>query len=683
MAHLPHPILLAALLLTHPAAAAETDKVRTEDLLAPREALPAKLSDLSKGWTKQASEESWRIAGPANAKSITVILKPATGDDWNIDDWNYACMDVRNEGPGLVRIEARLENAQAEDWRNAFPSSAVALPDESAVLGFPFTRDGGQYDGPELFKSMSARPDGFRTHWRGFDPAHVRQIRLVVRAASGPIRLRIGPPQCAWPRDPELRARLEALPLLDEFGQIRAVEWPGKVGSAEAMKASLRLEAATLRARPDAPDLDRFGGWKTGPRQTATGHFRTAKVDGRWWFVDPEGGLFWSMGVNSVGINASTPLTDHESLFAWVPPAESDLWRDAVTPMRDAKKFALNFPAANLSRALGPDWRAEIHDLTHLRMRAWGVNTMAAWSDDDLLKQGRTPYTLITGVWWPVWKIHGQHLPEPFDEHFEKSLRDSLRAFAWAKDDPFCIGVFIDNELDWPDTFGAAVLEAPEWQPTRVWALAQMQAKHPGLEKLEEEHRAELDDLYPAYAEKYFETCRRVLREELPGKLHLGCRTHRGPPLLGRVAARYVDVFSVNRYESVPGAHQVPPDVDLPMLMSEFHFGAPDRGVPGCGLRSVHDQTQRGRACATYVAGGLLDPRVVGAHWFCWIDQSAAGRPGENYQIGFVDVANRPHGEFILPVSRVARAMHRLRAAPPPSIDALLENVLKDEARHP
>ncbi len=675
------PSLLIAFIPVCSTPAEEAMPLRAEDLLSPGRELPAKLADPPRGWTTQKVDGDWSIVGPADARSTTLVLLPDAADPWDLDDWNYARINVGNDGPGLVRIEARLENAQAEDWRNSFPSSAIALPGETAVLGFPFTRDGGRYDGPGLFTSMSARPDGFRTHWRGFDPSRVRQIRLVVRASSGPVRLRIGPPQCAWPRDPALRAKLEALPLLDAFGQIRSVDWPGKSASAEAMQTALRQEVESLRARPDDPDLNRFGGWKAGPRQPATGHFRTAKVDGRWWFVDPEGCLFWSMGVNGVGLNASTPLTGREPLFAWVPAADSDLWSAAVAPTRNGKVFTLNFPAANLARALGPEWRAEINDLTHLRMRAWGVNTMAAWSDEDLLKQGRTPYTLITGIWWPVWRMHGQHLPEPFADDFEKSLRDSLRALAWAKDDPFCIGVFIDNELDWPDTFGEAVLQAPDWQPTRRWALSQMQAKHPGLEKLEEQHRAELDGLYRDYAAKYFETCRRVLCEELPGKLHLGCRTHRGPPLLGEVAARYVDVFSVNRYESVPGAHQVPAKVDMPILMSEFHFGAPDRGVPGCGLRSVHDQTQRGRACATYVAGGLLDPRVVGAHWFCWIDQSAAGRPGENYQIGFVDVANRPHGEFIQPVSRVARAMHRLRAEPAPSIEALLDSVLRDAPR--
>ncbi|MFO1491292.1 MAG: hypothetical protein U1F77_05860 [Kiritimatiellia bacterium] len=488
---------------------------RINDLLAPRKTLAVEIAAAPKNWTARMEGGSILLEGPAGDASVTVVVKPAGGKPWNLDDWNYARMDVRNDGPGLVRMDARLENAQAEDWRNCFPCSAVALPGEQVVLGYPFTRPDDRYDGPGIFTSMAARPDGFRIHWRSFDPAAVRQIRVTVRASRGPVRLRIGSLQAAWPRNAETRTRLEELPLLDEFGQLRAVDWPGKSHSVEGLRDALQHEAGVLEARPD-DGLDRFGGWKAGPLLRATGNFRTEKVDGRWWLVDPEGRLFWSMGVNCVGYNAGTPLTGREPLFAWVPPAESAMRAEVIESGRDRKSEVIQFPAANLHRALGPDWRKAADDLTHRRMRAWGVNTMAAWSDATLMRQQRTPYTLTTGVWWPVWRMHGQHLPEPFDPAFEKSLRESLKAFAWAKDDPFCLGVFIDNELDWPDTFGAAVLQAGEQQPARVWALERLREKHPGLAALSDSHEKELDDPYADYIATYFETCRRVLNEELP-----------------------------------------------------------------------------------------------------------------------------------------------------------------------
>ncbi|UCF39498.1 MAG: hypothetical protein JSU96_13690, partial [Acidobacteriota bacterium] len=37
----------------------------------------------------------------------------------------------------------------------------------------------------------------------------------------------------------------------------------------------------------------------------------------------------------------------------------------------------------------------------------------------------------------------------------------------------------------------------------------------------------------------------------------------------------------------------------------------------------------------------------IGAHWFQWVDQPSTGRyDGENYNIGLVDVTDRPYEEL-------------------------------------
>jgi hypothetical protein len=39
---------------------------------------------------------------------------------------------------------------------------------------------------------------------------------------------------------------------------------------------------------------------------------------------------------------------------------------------------------------------------------------------------------------------------------------------------------------------------------------------------------------------------------------------------------------------------------------------------------------------------------VIGTHWFQWIDQPSTGRfDGENYNIGFLDVTDRPYPEMV------------------------------------
>ena len=93
----------------------------------------------------------------------------------------------------------------------------------------------------------------------------------------------------------------------------------------------------------------------------------------------------------------------------------------------------------------------------------------------------------------------------------------------------------------------------------------------------------------------------------------------------------------------------IPPQRCLPLIMGEFHFGALDRGMFHTGLVPVADQAERAEAYREYVRGLLRHPQFVGCHWFQYRDEPTTGRAydGENYQIGFVDVADTPYPETV------------------------------------
>ena len=151
-------------------------------------------------------------------------------------------------------------------------------------------------------------------------------------------------------------------------------------------------------------------------------------------------------------------------------------------------------------------------DLAHRRLRAWGLNTIANWSSPEVYGLRRTPYTLCRNTqgaprragskgWWGP-------LPDPENPAFERLLRKRAQAAAKTmREDPWCLGVFVDNELSWNDL--------PD--------LAQV-------------------------ADAYFSTVARILREALPNHLYLGSqpdclglgpRLPRGrPPLRRRLRQR-------------------------------------------------------------------------------------------------------------------------------------------------
>ena len=69
----------------------------------------------------------------------------------------------------------------------------------------------------------------------------------------------------------------------------------------------------------------------------------------------------------------------------------------------------------------------------------------------------------------------------------------------------------------------------------------------------------------------------------------------------------------------------------------------------------MRTQEDRGRAYRVYVEDAAAKPWCVGVHYFILYDQSALGRfDGECYNIGFLDVCNRPYE----PLCRAARASH-------------------------
>jgi hypothetical protein len=100
--------------------------------------------------------------------------------------------------------------------------------------------------------------------------------------------------------------------IIDRYGQSTRSQWPGKIENDDQLKTN----AGTQEVTPAANDnLNIYGGWEKGPQLKATGFFRTERVDGKWWLVDPLGRLFFSSGVAVVQNANPTMVTGRETMF--------------------------------------------------------------------------------------------------------------------------------------------------------------------------------------------------------------------------------------------------------------------------------------------------------------------------------------------------------------------------------
>ncbi len=438
-------------------------------------------------------------------------------------------------------------------------------------------------------------------------------------------------------------ALLEPGPLVDEFGQWIHDDWPGKAASLDQLKTAWAAEEKAL-ATADF-HYSRYGGYPD-TQVKATSFFRVEKIGGVWWFVDPEGHLFLSVGADSIGSAAATPVEGRTELFARLPPPE-------VASSRGGR-FGASFYTWNLFRRYGPDWSAAWVDVTLRRMAAWGFNTIGNWSDQRLAGAHRTPYVVTTRGWGIENGPMG--IADVYASDFAQTIdRAAAQQCDSRKDDPYLLGYFVGNEPPWPGREAVAV-------------DAILAGRDSALRRALQAFLADGDTpdrrrafMYRTY-EKFVEAVSAAIRKHDPNHLNLGLRFGSTTPAEIVRASRLFDVYSLNNYAYAVNQHEIDKVRDLidrPVLIGEFHFGTPGRGMPP-GLKQTSSQEERGVAYRYYVENAFHDPSIVGAHWFEWVDEPSTGRSdGENYNIGFLDVTDRPYRELV----EAAQAAHQRLAA--------------------
>ncbi|MBV5348163.1 hypothetical protein JZU61_00600, partial [bacterium] len=101
---------------------------------------------------------------------------------------------------------------------------------------------------------------------------------------------------------------LEDKPAVDEFGQSNLSEFEDKIHSLDQLKKEWEAEDQEV-VTTKAYNYSKYGGYLQA-KTKATGFFRTEKINDQWWFVDPEGYLFLSVGVDCVSPGGGGNIRD-------------------------------------------------------------------------------------------------------------------------------------------------------------------------------------------------------------------------------------------------------------------------------------------------------------------------------------------------------------------------------------
>jgi hypothetical protein len=648
-----------------------------------------RLSPVHGAKVEREADGSVRLRMASAEWSCGIRLEPPDGSDaLDLSAGRWLAVDVENRstnrqlrltmhvsGPGAAGDSA--DHAGANAARSRSVNAGIGLdPGEKGTMRLLLPHPGSYavpsgVPGPPVVDTRRVARIEWQMQWPFED-----EFRWVADCRLSDLRLE-GEPDPPFPQGDAF------FPFIDRYGQFRHAEWPEKVHGDEELRADLAREEAALAASPRPAAWDEFGGWLDGPELEATGAFRTALVDGRWWLVTPSGHLFFSTGIDVV-----RDMTDP------IDGAKHPDWHEAAVPP-DGR---MAYPRWNLCRKFGAeDYLADYCAFAQRRLAAWGQNTIGNWAGRELLCAAATPYVVSLGEN----ERSIPHVPgglkfyDCFDTNFVPALRAHVAArfrddpaAARARTDPLCIGFFFDNEPQFEPCVAKALVAPYGGCAAKRALLARARRKYRAVAALNAAWGTDFADWDAArdiasepagpgwrddraafraeWYERYFRAVKEAIAAEAPGRLYLGCRFvgFRQSDALWSAAARHCDVVSVNAYANSIANLPEAADRGRPILLGEFHFGAPDRGMFRAGLCPVADQAERARSYERLVQGALRHPLLVGCHWFQYRDQPLVGRgDGEAYECGFVDVADRPYAELCAAARRIGETMYDLRAS--------------------
>ena len=489
--------------------------------------------------------------------------------------------------------------------------------------------------------------------------------------------------------------------LVDEFGQWKLKDWPGKINSLNDLKTSLKASEGS--ASYPFPEYNQYGGDSLRKLRQGTGFFSTLKTgDGRWHLIDPDGCDYFSMG--PCGIRPGDPCRiDHfEKNCDWLPEDNDPQFKEMMntgsrrrTPYMPVDHFKMTrFVGLNLKRVYGENWKQKWEELSYHILMKYGVNSQGNFSelntDKDRIK---LPY---------VRQLHGfpstetrifRDFPDVLSPQYRENSEKFAQTLAQWQQDPWLIGYFLRNEPEFNFVAGLAmadeVLRNPAQTYCRKGLIEFLRERYQTIEALNESWNARFGSfadfkqpinncsvVYPLSEKDIREFSALLIREyvKIPSlacrsvdknHLNLGLRWSKANNPVMMSGWEYFDVFSINCYDFDPTRDMdfvKNANVDLPILLGEFHCGALDMGLTATGLKGVENQVERGIMFRNFVEKVAAHPYGVGAHWFQFNDQFCLGRyDGENYQIGMVDICMQPHQELMEAVYQTAKVLYSVK----------------------
>lgn len=379
------------------------------------------------------------------------------------------------------------------------------------------------------------------------------------------------------------------------------------------------------------PETDKYGGWKVNSGMPGTGFFRTAFIAGRWWLLTPEGNPYILKCLNRFSYgNSDRTVRERDAKFGSV-----DGWY--TSELAFLKETGFNSVGAWSQTSYINSQKEDSKKIPYIVI----YQPSSSWNR-YLKEQGKETEAFndksVDDSWYGYPYSFVMCFTEGYEDYVESFLMDAARY----KDDPYCIGYFVDNELPWTNhaldyCLGKWPVGHENHTVAQQWLDERKGKTGATLADVTDEDRL----AFTGYCfGQYLGKIKSILRKYDPNHLYFGprmahWRNELANDYVFKAAGEHLDAWSFNHYRFWE------PDTDvinhytevsgIPGMITEFYVKGDDTdlyyrsghsgltNMSGAGWL-VHTQEERGLFFENFTMKLLQCPGCIGWNYFMYID---------------------------------------------------------------
>ncbi|MBB3700758.1 hypothetical protein KMW28_19245 [Flammeovirga yaeyamensis] len=396
--------------------------------------------------------------------------------------------------------------------------------------------------------------------------------------------------------------------------------------------------------------LDKYGG-EIEQKFESTGYFRTQKIDGRWWIIDPLGHKYIHKAVNSINKGKSDRNKEaFRTLYAttsnWMEATADLLWQNGFNGMGSWS----NYKAIQTNNS---------EKGTHISYTV-NLSLMGKYGK----KRGGT-YAVPGHLGYP------NNAPFIFDKGFEEFCFEFVKnELPKYKNDDNLLGYFTDNEMPFKRNILDGYLKNDPSDEGYIAAKNWLEENSISKGEIDDAIR----DQFLAYTiSTYMEVVTNAIKAVDPNHLILGIRLYtseKNNESFMTAYGKYVDVVSVNYYHRWTPKQEEMNDwekwTQKPFMITEWYTKSDDTGLPnnaGAGW-VVKTQNDRGLFYQNYTLGLMKNKNCVGWHWFKYIDNDPTMKNAElsntDSNKGIIDYKYEPYQDLMIKMKDLNERVYAL-----------------------